>query len=175
MAKASEGRTGGDGRNPREGPRAESMHLSPLRHPGLKARSGRRRRFYSAPSCGGGASPRAAAATNDEALRQRAGDSAARVHDVRRCHALGGRGAVAPRGARWGWRGAAGAEWRRGAEWGRRGEGALAGDNLAERGSSQRRGLLRASKNRPPSPCRHGREPERGEAESEGGAADGVV
>ncbi|XP_040507695.1 uncharacterized protein LOC121107452 [Gallus gallus] len=55
------------------------------------------------------------------------------------------------------------------------GEGALAGDNLAERGSSQRRGLLRASKNRPPPPCRHGREPERGEAESEGGAADGVV
>lgn len=33
MAKASEGRTGGDGRNPREGPRAESMHLSPLMFP----------------------------------------------------------------------------------------------------------------------------------------------
>lgn len=79
---------------------------------------------------------------------------------------------MAPRGAGWGRGGAARPE-PSGAEGLSGGGGKLAASRSA--GVLSKRGLLRAPKNRPPPPCRRGREPERRETESEGGAADGVV
>lgn len=70
------------------------MHLSPLRHLGLKARRGRRGRFYSPLRCGGGATRRVAPAANDGRLRQQADDSVAGAALRPRC--CPGRGRAVP-------------------------------------------------------------------------------